>query len=326
MIRQISRFNHCKKGSFHMQPQNQKIPAHYEQPVQCSGERRLDGTLEYVEFIPESHIRIYYNNKTEGYATHHHDAMEIIICVENKYTVVANNKTYELNAGDILILPPHMLHEIICDSPGVRFIFLIDIELFNYFQEFKAPDIDFSEPYLCNATLHSEIHQQVYSYFMQMTDIYFSNNIFWEASIYALLLQTMIMLARDHFYKNAERAERISADMQREHYEKFSNLLKYIDANYAEDLTLEQAANYIGFSKYHFSRLFKQHTRTTFYNYLCRKRIQTAQSMLALDTPITDIAFQTGFNNLTTFCRCFKKYTDCSPTEYRNKFCRKTIH
>ena len=96
--------------------------------------------------------------------------------------------------------------------------------------------------------------------------------------------------------------------------------MNYIDSNYQEDLTLEQVANYIGFSKYHFSRLFEQHTNTTFYDYLSHKRIQAAQALLTMDIPITDIAFQTGFNNLTTFCRCFKKVTNCSPSEYRNKF------
>ncbi len=107
----------------------------------------------------------------------------------------------------------------------------------------------------------------------------------------------------------------------------FSNLLNFIDTHYADDLTLEQAAEYIGFSKYHLTRLFKQHTNTTFHNYLCYKRIQAAQSLLTEDKnrPITEIAFSSGFNNLTTFNRCFSKYTSCSPTEYRNKLRHKEV-
>ena len=45
--------------------------------------------------------------------------------------------------------------------------------------------------------------------------------------------------------------------------------------------------------------------------------MQVAQSLLSTDTPITNIAIQTGFNNLTSFCRCFRRFTNCSPTEYR---------
>ena len=90
---------------------------------------------------------------------------------------------------------------------------------------------------------------------------------------------------------------------------------------------MEQVADYIGFSKYHFSRLFKQHAHMTFHNYLCHKRIQAAQSLLTanMTLPITDIAFQTGFNNLTSFSRCFNKYANCSPTEYRNKLLSEEI-
>ena len=296
------------------------VPSRYEQPISGWTKRNTSGLHEKVDFIPRSNLRIWYNNQTEGYTPHHHDALEIIICKENSYTVIANNCTYNLNVGDILIIPPHMLHEILCDSYGVRFIFLVNMEFLNSFQDYKIFDSIFIEPYLCTASLRPDIYQQIYAAFMQMTDIYFSNNIFWEISIYSMLLKVLEDIGQDYFNKSSHDKKSLSGIKQRERYEDFSNLLQYIDDNYAEELTLEQAANYIGFSKYHFSRLFKQHTNMTFYDYLCHKRIQAAQSLLTTDIPITEIAFQTGFNNLTTFCRCFKKCANCSPTEYRNKF------
>lgn len=302
------------------------VPSRYEQPVSGWTKRNTSGYQENVDFIPKSHLRIWYNNQTEDYPLHHHDALEIIICKENQYTVIAHNHTYHLSVGDILIIPPHMLHEILCDSYGVRFIFLINAAFIKFFQDFKIFDSIFMEPYLCTASLRPDIYQQLYETFMQMADIYFSNNMFWETSIYSMLLKVLEDIGQDYFNKNNNNSKSLSVTKQRERYEDFSRLFQYIDDNYAEELTLEQAANYIGFSKYHFSRLFKQHTNTTFYDYLCHKRIQVAQSLLTTDIPITEIAFQTGFNNLTTFCRCFKKCADCSPTEYRNKFRHEEIY
>ena len=101
-------------------------------------------------------------------------------------------------------------------------------------------------------------------------------------------------------------------------YNKFVRVLTYIENNYSEDMDLESVAKTAGFSKYHFSRLFKQYTDSTFYDYLCSKRILEAKKLLLTNTPVTDVAFQVGFNNLTTFCRCFKKYSGCSPTQYKN--------
>ena len=47
-----------------------------------------------------------------------------------------------------------------------------------------------------------------------------------------------------------------------------------------EDLSLEGVASQAGFSKYHFSRLFKQYTDSTFYKYLNQKRIEFAKTLL----------------------------------------------
>lgn len=296
-------------------------PPNFEQPVANFIERSLNGSQEYVDFIPESHLRIWYNNQAEGYANHYHDALEIIVCAENQYIVIANNQTYTLNVGDILIIPPFMLHELHSQPYGARFIYLIDVNMMECFQDYKMLDPILREPYLCTASSRPEVYQHIYDSLMQMANTYFSQQIFWETSIYSVLLDIFMTIGVNYFCKNSNKETDSSDSKQPENYEMFANLLNFIDAHYADNLTLEQAADYIGFSKYHFTRLFKQHTNTTFHNYLCHKRIQAAQSMLTADMnlPVTDIAFRIGFNNLTSFSRCFSKYTNCSPTEYRNK-------
>lgn len=288
---------------------------------QTSKERSVSGSREYVDYIAESHLRIWYNTQPEGYANHYHNAMEIIVCAENQYIITTKNSTYTLKPGDILIIPPYMLHELHSEPSGSRFIYLIDVDMLHCFQDYKALNPAFIEPYLCTAALRPDIYRQVYNSLMRMADLYFSHQVFWEISIYSVLLELFATIGADHYLKNSDKSVEDTSDKQSENYALFANLLNFIDTHYADDLTLEQAAEYIGFSKYHFTRLFKQHTNTTFHNYLCYKRIQAAQSLLTADRnrPITDIAFCSGFNNLTTFNRCFSKYTNCSPTEYRNK-------
>ena len=302
-------------------------PLNYEQPVLNFKTRSLSGSREYVDFIPESHLRIWYNTQTEDYANHYHNALEIIVCAENQYIITTGSHTYTLEPGDILIIPPYMLHELRSKPSGARFIYLIDIEMLRCFQDYKALDPAFMESYLCTNVTHPKIYRQVYDSLMRMANLYFSHQVFWEISIYAVLLELFAVIGADHYLQNTDENVENAAGSQSENYALFSNLLNFIDTHYADDLTLEQAAEYIGFSKYHFTRLFKQHTNTTFHNYLCHKRIQAAQSLLTEDRnrPITDIAFCSGFNNLTTFNRCFSKFTSCSPTEYRNKLRREEV-
>ena len=94
----------------------------------------------------------------------------------------------------------------------------------------------------------------------------------------------------------------------------------YIDetCNINGDISLEEVAAQIGFSKFHFSRLFRQFTDTSFYDYLCARRIKAAEALL-LDPnlPITEIALQSGFASISTFNRVFKKFKECTPTEFK---------
>ena len=102
-------------------------------------------------------------------------------------------------------------------------------------------------------------------------------------------------------------------------YDKFASLLSYMDEHYADDFTLDEAADFVGFSKYHFTRLFREYTGTTFLDYLTHKRVQAAQSLLASDLSVTEICFRTGFNNLTSFSRSFKNAVGVSPAPFREQ-------
>ena len=103
--------------------------------------------------------------------------------------------------------------------------------------------------------------------------------------------------------------------------EEISIVLDYLDNHYSENVTLEQAAQLAGFSKFYFTRLFKEYTNHTFYEYLTEKRIRAAEQMLLIPKfPVTEVSIQAGFSSLSSFNRTFKRNKGCSPTEYRNLY------
>lgn len=92
--------------------------SNYVQPVRGFVERKMqNNNTELVDFVPESHIRIWYNVQLEGYPSHHHSAAEVIICMQSNYIVIVNSVHYTLHPGDILIIPPHAIHKLICPTP-----------------------------------------------------------------------------------------------------------------------------------------------------------------------------------------------------------------
>ena len=288
------------------------IPGQYRQPDKEFTGRIVRNKTELVTYNTSSHVRIWYNNLEIGYSLHSHDAVEVIICIQNPYEIHVNDHTYNMNEGDILIIPPRLPHEYVNDKPGIRFIYLIEMPYFFESADYQSIESLFFNAFLCNKVLQPRIYDDVYQHFMNMNDAYFKNEPFWETTVFSNMYQIFTLIG-----KNALRQVESEEHGFSQTYSRITALLHYLDVNYAEDISTDQAALFTGFSKYHFLRLFKQQTGYTFHDYLNLKRIKIAEELLTGDMQVTDIAFRTGFNNLPSFCRTFKKYTNYSPSEYK---------
>lgn len=151
-----------------------------------------------------------------------------------------------------------------------------------------------------------------------MKNDYFINQEYCDFLIYSSLLRLFATLGRHHI-QQLDISESSFAGKKQEYVNKFLNVVKYIDMHYSEDLSLEKISAACGFSKFHFSRLFKQYTGFTFCDYLNYRRISHAEDLLTNhDCLITEIALQSGFSSISTFNGC-SSTKGCSPTEYRAK-------
>ena len=111
----------------------------------------------------------------------------------------------------------------------------------------------------------------------------------------------------------------ISPSKQQEYIEKFMSICSYINDHCTEALSIDALASMAGFSKYHFSRLFKQFTGISCYEYLISRRLAYAERLLLQpDLSITEVAMQSGFNSLSTFNRIFKTAKSCTPSSYKS--------
>lgn len=286
----------------------------FSQPFGKFISRKVEHEEETIDYLPGYRYRIWHNDQAANYPDHKHKAVEIILCSQNTYTVNVGEDIFKLHEGDILFIPPMSVHSIIAPESGERFIMLFDTKFFDYFKSKKEIMNFFSEAHVIGINSTTHLYPLIFSSLNKIIQLYFTFNEMNEVEIYSELLKIISLMS--HSPEAVDKEEKIITHS--EIYNKFVRVLAYIENNYSEELNLESVADTAGFSKYHFSRLFKQYTDSTFYDYLCSKRIMEAKKLLATNTPVTDIAFQVGFNNLTTFCRCFKKYSGCSPTQYKN--------
>ena len=92
----------------------------------------------------------------------------------------------------------------------------------------------------------------------------------------------------------------------------------WIEARSAEEVTLDAAAAFAGFSPFHFLRLFRRVTGVTPHQYLVQCRLRRAARLLAEPgRSITDIAYDVGFGDLSNFVRSFRRAAGLSPGAFR---------
>jgi AraC-like DNA-binding protein len=92
----------------------------------------------------------------------------------------------------------------------------------------------------------------------------------------------------------------------------------WIDAHAAEPIALEDAAGEAGLSPFHFLRLFTNVLGVSPHQYLVRSRLRRAARLLADPArPITDVALDVGFGDLSNFVRSFRRAAGVSPRRFR---------
>jgi len=94
---------------------------------------------------------------------------------------------------------------------------------------------------------------------------------------------------------------------------------KFIDNNYANEITLDDIAGAAFISKFHFVRLFKKYYGKTPYQYLTEVRIIKAKELLKGGHSVSETCYQLGFNSLSSFSILFKKMGGSTPSDFATK-------
>lgn len=102
-------------------------------------------------------------------------------------------------------------------------------------------------------------------------------------------------------------------------YEEINEAIIYIQENIHQPISLDEIANHVAYSPYHFSRLFKKQTGISPLYYVSSLRLQKAKEML-LKTNLTvrDIGLEIGQQSLGTFTTRFTERVGQSPAQFRN--------
>ncbi|HWT73483.1 MAG TPA: AraC family transcriptional regulator [Mobilitalea sp.] len=281
---------------------------------------KLNGTRETVVHPDIPNVRVYYNTEVENYPMHWHTDIEVIMAVENIYTIIINKKTYVLNPGDIIMIPSGEIHELYAPPTGRRIIILFDNSILNNLSGIDSINNGFYPCIVIRSCNECSYYSQVVKMLEQMTDEYYARPPLCEASIYSMSMYLFVMIGRNCI--SQDQPNIVTKKLKQHQYiDKFLSVCKYINEHCTEDITVDELATLAGFSKYHFSRLFYNFSGATYYDYLMKRRIMYAEALLCdPNLSIVEIAMQSGFNSLATFNRNFRDIRKCTPSEYRSMY------
>lgn len=235
--------------------------------------------------------------------------------------VSINHQPVTLHTGDILILWPGELHEITDNSDHAIIALQFPPSLLESKKDF-IPFLELNrENYLLKYSETPDLNLAIMKDFLTIIDTASNHsdnfrNVKMSISLYEMFIKlaSYIECNEGHGFTSIyEYDDNISKKIQ--------EACAYIKSHCAEALSLDDVAEYIGFSSYYLSRHFKRLTTHSFVEYLTLQRISRFQTLLSdKSISITAAAYQAGFKSISTLNRCFLKYCGCSPREYRHYF------
>lgn len=266
--------------------------------------------LEKTGYLKEDFRLFHINDQTKkDFSYHYHDFHKIIVFISGKVTYHIEGKAYHLKPRDILLVSQGAIHkpEIDPSVPYERYIFWIrdDLscqELNTCFQ--KANDRSFNLV-RADSALQERLKDLLPEIEQTLQNKHFGDTVLRNA----LFTQFMIYINRIFLRTSSSPDKKTySSDTQVE------QLLKYINRNLSENLSIDQLANRLFFSKYHMMRKFKNETGYTIHNYITSKRLLMARSLISQGMPVMKAAQASGFHDYTTFVRAYKKQFGKAPS------------
>lgn len=252
---------------------------------------------------------------------HIHDDVELIYVLNGEYEVLLNGNKHYFKTGDLLAINCREIHMIFSLGDGKNEYAVIRTSLKALkLSGYKIDSSKYILPFKINAPAQKKIftakelegsgvHEAVTEVLYEIREKKFGFELAVANAINRILL-TVLRLRNNGAPSEAMYTER-AGDMNK--------AFEYIEKNYASDITMTELSRLCSMSYSYFSRTFKAITAQSFSEYLLGVRLREAESLLAAtDTPVTDIAYQTGFSSLSYFIAKFREKMGVTPKKYRD--------
>ena len=250
---------------------------------------------------------------------HWHDEMEIIYIKKGRGIVNVDFKEYHVSALTLVFILPGQLHSIeqYEDETMEYENIIFDYSMLVSKKKDSVYE-DFLKPLTHGKITVPTVFSQVYPYFTDLVSPIDACDEICKTKPQGYQLFIKSMLFQFFFILDNRCRNLTTPKNNRKAIDKMKIILKYVENNYANKITISEIADVIGFSESHFMRYFKETMGTSFIEYLKDYRLTMAARLLqSSEDSILNISAEVGFDNLSYFNRSFKARYGITPRQYR---------
>ncbi|MEF3307158.1 helix-turn-helix transcriptional regulator [Paenibacillus sp. GYB003] len=272
---------------------------------------------------PPFHIRpleAHYSENGTSMKFHSHTHFELYYFHGGKANYLIGDKIFVLSPGDLILMHGMTLHcpNVDTSVPYRRTIVHFDPAFIKPFTE--APfAINVLQPFyeMKNVRLHLEgtARIEVEAMLEKMCRLSFEDGALSRDRLIVAFLDLMLLV-----YERCQSSDAppvFPSDKERH----AQNIIDFVEEHYHEDLHLEQLEERLHLNKYYLSKLFKEVTGATIFDYVYHRRINQSKIHFVLDRDmsVTDVCYKVGFKHPSHFTRMFKSRVGCTPEQFRKQ-------
>lgn len=254
----------------------------------------------------------YSNRQVKQSVVHSHPYHEYIFMVSGKVMYHVNGSRYELHPGEFLLIPPGIVHAGYYDTYD-RLILQMDDAFWRDALHGVGPD-----------AAGYQIPRELLIFHAEATYKWGVRGLIERAAVaagipgvrdrevmYRSLLIELTLIIRQMIAEDGLRKPTATSPL-------VAFVSTYIQEHYRDpDLTVSQLAQQAYVSREHLSRVFKDYTMQSVYDYITDLRMQSCRRAIAEGRPILAACLENGFSNYSSFLKSFRKLYGVTPQEYR---------
>lgn len=266
-----------------------------------------------------------FNLFEDGYIRWHwHKELQFSYSLYDKVVVFIEYEKIILSPGEGVMINSNVLHQIKPYNNDNCMMFSIDFEptliggneqsLIE--KKYLTPLIESSNLKFISLKLNVPWQESILKYLKKVFTLSHEKPYGYELEMRNYLSIVWLNLIREMKEQIEDSRPAISNDNER-----VKLAMQYIHKYYADNILLNNIAMAVNISKSECCRCFKRILKITPFEYLMEYRISKASELLLKSKePISNIALDVGFNGISYFGKVFKKYRNCTPSEYRYKY------